>query len=191
MNNSVLLLILGAILVFGYAWYASIVAKKNKAKEALSGIDVQLKKRSDLLPNVLTIAAKFMDHERELIQKVTELRTKVTGEYNKDDSDSVKKHLANAGALDANLGKLMIAVENYPNLKSDQTMIQAGRTYNEVEEQISAARRFYNSAVSELNTSIQIFPGNILAGLAGAKDMPFYEANEADKAPVDASKFFK
>jgi LemA protein len=83
----------------------------------------------------------------------------------------------------------MITVENYPDLKSDQTMLQAQKTYNEIEEQIAAARRFYNSAVTSLNNSIEIFPGNLLANLAKAKIMPFYETDEDSKAPIDASKF--
>lgn len=177
----------GVGLVGGYLWYVSIISKKNKAKEALSGIDVQQKKRANLIPNILEIAKKFMEHEKELLTKVTELRSKVEEDYNQADPQAVKEHLAAAQALDANMGKLMIQVEEYPELRSDETMLQAQRTYNEVEEQISAARRFYNSAVTSLNNSVEIFPGNIIAGIAKVKAMPFYEAEDAAKAPVDAS----
>lgn len=163
--------------------------RKNKAKEALSGVDVQLKKRSELLPNILKIAKKFMGHERELLEKITELRSKVASDYDKEDINSVKEHFKSAGALDANMGKLMIAVENYPDLKSDESMLQAQRTYNEVEEQIAAARRFYNSAVTELNNSIEIFPGSLLAGFAKASVMTFYETDEASRASVNADNF--
>lgn len=187
--DSILLIVASVFLIILYIWYAGIVTKKNKAKEALSGIDVQLKKRSDLIPNILTIAQKFMTHEKELITKVTELRSKVDSDYDTSNSEGIKKHLSNVGALDQNLSKLMIAVEAYPDLKSDQTMLQAQRTYNEVDEHIAAARRFYNAAVTALNNSIEIFPGSLLAGLAKATILPFYETDEASKAPVDASKF--
>lgn len=175
----------------GYVWYASIISKKNKAKEALSGIDVQQKKRNNLIPNILKIAQKFMEHEQELITKVTELRSQAESDYDEADPDAVKEHLAAMQALDANMGKLMIAVEAYPDLKSQDTMLQAQKTYNEVEEQIAAARRFYNSAVTSLNNSIEIFPGNLLAGFAKASPMPFYEAEEAATQPVDADDFLK
>ena len=181
---------IGLLLIILYFWYAGIISKKNKVKESLGSIDVQLKKRSNLIPNILKIASKFMEHEKDLITQVTKLRAKSDSNYDADDINSVKDHLKNAGALDQNLGQLMIAVENYPVLKSDQTMLQAQKTYNEIEAQIAAARRFYNSAVTSLNNSIEIFPGNLLARLARAKIMPFYEADEESKAPIDASNFF-
>lgn len=170
-----------------YFWYAGIVSKRNKAQEALSGIDVQLKQRSNLIPNVLTIAKKFMEHEKELLTAVTELRSQVDSSYDGADPAAVKAHLGAASALGTEMGKLMIAVEDYPDLKSDASMLQAQRTYNEVEAHIAAARRFYNASVTSLNNAIQIFPGNLLAGFANASAMPYYEAEEASRQPVSAA----
>jgi LemA protein len=187
MNTEIIILIV--VLSISYIWYASIVAKKNKVKESLSGIDVQLKKRSNLIPNILKIAKKFMEHEKELITKVTQLRSKADADYDLGDAESVKSHLKNVGALDQGLGQLMISVEAYPDLKSDKSMLQAQRTYSEVEEHIAAARRFYNASVTSLNNSIEIFPGNILANFAKAKAMPFYKTDELSKSPIDASQF--
>ena len=184
-----ILIILGVLIAIVYFWYAGLIKKKNKAKEALSGVDVQLKKRSNLIPNILKIAKKFMKHEKELLEKITELRSKAEHDYNPEDAGALQEHFKNMGALDSNLGKLMIAVEDYPDLKSDQSMLQAQKTYNEVEEQSAAARRFYNSAVTELNNSIEIFPGNLIAPLAKATIMPFYETDELSKAPVNADEF--
>lgn len=193
MNNFLLgTIVFGIILValiITYIWYAIIITKKNRVKQSLSGIDVQLQKRNDLIPNILKIAAKFMEHERNLIEKVTALRTKISEGYNQNDAKNIQSYLENVGALDNHLGKLMIAVENYPNLKSDQTMIRAQLTYSEIEEHIAAARRFYNSSVAELNNAIEIFPGNFIALLTGAKPMPFYEASEDSKLSIDANKF--
>ncbi len=185
-------LILGVGLVFlviMYSWYAGIIGKKNGANEALSGIDVQLKQRSDVIPNILTIAKKFMEHEKTLLTEITELRTRADQPYNKNDQAAVQTHLQTADALSSKMGQLRIAVENYPTLKSDATMVQAMRTYNEIEAQIAAARRFYNSSVTALNNSIQIFPGNIIASMVNVSEMPFYKADEAAHAPVDAAKF--
>ena len=181
-------LIIGAVLIILlYVWYTRIIRNKNQVYEALAGIDVQLKNRSDLLPNILTIAKKFMEHEKELLSSVTELRTRSNAEYDSGDAQAIKQHMELASALGSEMGKLMVSVEAYPELKSDQTMQQAQLSYNEVETKIAAARRFYNSAVGQLNNSIEIFPGNIVARYAKVSTMPFYEADEASRVPVDAS----
>lgn len=187
MSSTVLLLVVvGLPLFIGYVWYASLIGKRNRALESLSTIDVQLKQRFDLIPNILKIAKKFLDHEKGLLTEITALREHAAAPYDKTNADAVKDHLATAQTLAGKMGNLMLSVENYPDLKSDATMIQAMQTYNEVEAQITAARRFYNSSVTELNNAVQIFPGNIIAGLAGVKAMPFFEVEEAAKAPIDA-----
>ncbi len=177
------------LLILLYFLYARIIRNKNNVFEALAGIDVQLKNRSNLIPNVLTIAKKFMNHEKDLIENVTKLRTKENQSYDKTDPTSIKDHISAAATLGSELGKVMISVEAYPELKSNETMIQAQLTYNEVEAKIAAARRFYNSAVSQLNNSIEIFPGTFLAKYANAQIMPFYEADEVSKQPISAEKF--
>lgn len=186
-----LLLGSGLVVIIAYLWYVSLIKKRNAGREALSGIDVQLKKRSNLVPNILKIAQKYMDHEKSLLTEITELRTLAVKGYDDGDSDSVKAHLQVSEKLNQKMSQLMVSVENYPELKSDNTMLQAMQTYNEVEAQLSAARRFYNSAVSELNTAVEIFPGSIIASMASVKVMPFYEADEASKAPVDAGDYLK
>lgn len=191
LGTIVILLIVVVVLIVGYAWYAAIIGRRNTAREALAGIDVHLKQRADLIPNILAIAQKFMDHERGLLNEITELRTKATSVYDRTSPTEVKDHFETAEKLAKRVDRLMIAVENYPDLKSNQTMVQAQRTYNEVEAQISAARRFYNSAVNSLNTAIQVFPGNILASMASVKEMPSFEATEADRRPVSADDYLR
>ena len=94
--------------------------------------------------------------------------------------------------IDAKLKDFWLSVENYPDLKSNQTMVQAMQSFNEVEEHIAAARRFYNASVNELKNAVEIFPGNIVASIIGVKaDMPFYEAENAAKERIDATEFFK
>lgn len=181
-----LLIIIGVIAVIAYLWYVTLVTKRNKALEALSGIDVQLKKRADLIPNIVTVARKYMEHERELFEEVTRLRSKVTEPYDKTDNAAVSEHLKAAELLSGHMGKLMIAVENYPDMKSDQSVLQAQQAWSEVEGHISAARRFYNSAVTALNNAVQIFPGSLIANAASIEAMPYYEAEEAVHNTPDA-----
>jgi len=165
-----------------------MIKKKNKALEALSGIDVQMKMRFELIPNILAIAKKFMEHEKGLITQVTELRVRASAEYNKNNPDELKEHINAIDEMNSKMRQFMLNVENYPQLKSDQTMVQAMQSYNEVEAQISAARRFYNSAVGEVNNSIEIFPGSIIARMASIGVMPFFRAESDEKEPVDATK---
>lgn len=161
-------------------------------REALSGIDVQMRKRFDLIPNILKIASRFMQHERELMTQITDLRTQALQSYDRGDTESVSSHLQAAGALQPVMTKLFAVAENYPQLKSDQTMVTAQHTYTEVEGHIAAARRAYNAAVNSLNNSVQIFPGSLIAAIAGVKAMPFYEETEAAALqPVDASSFLQ
>lgn len=177
----ILLVVIGVLF---YSLYSGIIRKKNKALEAFSGIDVQLKKRADLIPNILTLAKKFMEHEKNLLMEITELRTSVQKLSDAKDPSSVKKRLEIENQLSSKMGSFFVAVENYPQLKSDASIVQAQKTYNEVEEHISAARRFYNSAVTVLNNAVQIFPGNLVAGMLGIQAMTFFEADPADKKPV-------
>ena len=178
------LVVLLLLLIPLYTMYVSLIQKKNKVKESMGGIDVQLKKRYDLIPNILVIANKFMEHERGLITEITNLRTRA-------DRDTISKKLDLDTQIANKMGQLMVNVENYPQLKSDQTMIQAMQTYSEVEEHIAAARRFYNSAVNDLNNSVEIFPSSVIASALNIKAYPFFEVEESAKKSVNAADFFR
>ena len=182
-----IVLIAPAIIVgYLYSLYVKVIKNANTAREALSGIDVQLKKRYDLIPNILTIAKRFMEHEQTLFSEITALRTSAQ-QCTKSGS---KEKFDLEGQLGAKLGQLMVQVENYPQLKSDATMVSAMQTYSEVEEHISAARRFYNSALTQVRNSIQIFPSSIFAGFAGdARNFEFFQSDEVSKQPVSAAQF--
>lgn len=188
-GNMPLIIIAVVVLVIIYAIYYSLIQKKNKVKEAFSSIDVQLKKRYDLIPNVLFIANKFMEHERGLLEDITKLRAQAA--KLPADLSNAEQKIQLDGAIAGKMGQLMVAVENYPQLKSDQTMLQAMQTYNEQEEHIAAARRFYNSAVLDLNNAVEIFPSSMIAAMLNIKQMPFFEATEQERQAVDASQYFK
>lgn len=190
MQFSTILLVLAAvILVGGYAWYVSLITRRNEVREAMGSIDVQLRKRFDLLPNIVALAQKFMTHERELLEGLTALRAKVAAPYAKDDPAAVATHLEASRSLEAGMMRLFAVAENYPELRSAETVTRAQATFEEVEGNIAAARRFYNSAVTRLNNAVEIFPGAIIARIANVQPFPFYEVEDAAaRAPVDVNK---
>lgn len=185
----VFLIIIGVIGLFIYFLYARLIGLRNKTLEALSSIDVQLKKRHDLVPNILTIAKKFMDHEDAVLTKVTQMRSISGSDYDKTNPEEVSQHLEANKQLQSAMMNLFAVAENYPDLKSQETMIRAQETYEEVEGHISAARRFYNSATTDLKNAVEIFPSSTVAGMLGIKALPYFEMDEAEKKPVDASEF--
>ena len=187
--SGTMLALIAAVVVIGWAYsiYASLIKKRNKAGEAFSSIDVQLKKRYDLIPNILTIAQKYMDHERGLMEEVTKLRTQAVNIP--DGFENIDRKIALDTQIAQKMGQFMVAVENYPQLKADQPMMTAMQTYNEVEEHIAAARRFYNSAALELKNAVEIFPSSLIARMINVKAVDFFKAAENERQPVNAADF--
>jgi len=181
----------GLLLLIAYFWYATIVSRRNSAEEALSGVDVQLKKRTDLIPNILVIAARFMEHEKSLLTEITQLRTDILKAAETPENTATETRFALEAAMDSKLSGLMVAVENYPDLKSQTNMIEAQRAYADVEDHISAARRSYNAAGRRLRNAVQIFPGSLIASGIDIKPMPFFKVSESDRKPVNADDFLK
>ena len=180
----VLLIVLGGF----YGWYAVIVARRNKVAEALGGIDAQLQQRHDLIPNVLAVARRFMAHERELIEEITRLRGAAAPRIGSRDFALIDEKFRDEARLGADLGRFFAVAESYPDLTSAAPMVEAQRAYREVEANIAASRRFYNSAVAELRNAVQIFPGGLLAGAAGISTLPpFFAGEEAARGPVNAA----
>jgi len=189
-ESGIVVAVIAVLAVIAYGCYISLITRRNRAQEALSSIDVQLRKRHDLIPNVLKLARKFMSHEKELLDSLTALRTQAQAGYRVDVPEDVAKHLAAEGALQTGLARLFAVAENYPELRSSETIVTAQQTYSEVEGHIAAARRFYNSAVTRLNNAIQIFPGSIIANWAKVRAMPFFELDDAAvRGPVDADQY--
>ena len=187
------LLVVGLVLagiVIAYGWYVVLIRRRNRALEALSSIDVQLRKRHDLLPNILKLAERFMAHERDLLTRVTELRQEARRPYDATDSEAVRRHLEAERGLEAGLRQLFALAENYPELRSSQTVIEAQQAFARVEGHVAAARRFYNSAVADLNHAVQIFPGSLIARQARVEAMPFFELEDDSlRQPIDASDY--
>lgn len=172
----------GLLLVVLYFWYASIVRRANRVREALGSIDAHLRQRHDLIPNLVKLAGRFMEHERGLIEEVTRLRARARAQ--EAGAGSAERFVAE-NQLAAATGRLLATAESYPTLKSDATVIEAQRGWAETEAQITAARRFYNAAVTELNNAVQVFPGSLLAAVAGIKAMPYFETPPETRAAPD------
>lgn len=183
-----LVLIVFVTAIVLYSSYVKIIKSGNAVREAKSSIDVQFRKRYDLLPNILTIAQRFMTHEKEIFTKITELRSQAlkTSAGTKEAFDCNQK-------LDTLLGQLKVSMENYPTLKSDTAMIQAMKTYNEVEEHIAAARRFYNSALTQLRNYVMIFPTSLFKGyVQGEMQNAYYEIEDKNMSnAVNAADYLK
>lgn len=193
MNTTwIVLAVVAVVLLAGYGWYVSLIRRRNQVREALGAIDAQLQKRHDLVPNVLKIASRFMEHESELMEQLTALRAKAQGRLDVSDPDAVQARLTSEAELGGALGKFFAVAENYPDLRSSETMLNAQNTYAEVEANIAAARRFYNSAVADLNNAVEIWPGSMIAGMVGVAPMPFFKVeNETVRQAIDADSILE
>lgn len=170
----VVVVILGIIAI-----YNSLVTLKNRAKEAWSDIDVQLKRRYDLIPNLVETVKGYAAHERELFEKVTQARANAMG------AQGVQAKADAENILSSTLKSLFAVSENYPDLKASVNFLELQRELSDTENKIQASRRFYNTNVRDLNIQIESFPSNILASMFGFKQMELFQtANEAERQPV-------
>jgi len=175
----IILVVIAIIIFWAVFAYNRFVSLKNRAKEAWSDIDVQLKRRYNLIPNLVETVKGYASHERELFEKVTEARTKAMG------AKTVKEHSQAENMLSSALKTLFAVSENYPNLKASQNFLELQRELRDTEDKIQAARRFYNANVRDLNIKIESFPSKIIAGLFRFKKMDLFEIEEEGaKEPV-------
>lgn len=177
----------GAVVIFVVVYfYNSLIAKKNQVANVFGTIDALLKKRYDLLPKLVSTVKAYMQHERSLLTEITQMRAKaVSGRLSDDEQVELDTQVSKA------LGGIMVAVENYPDLKANRNFLQLQRTMNELEEQISAARRAYNAAVTDYNNAVEMFPTNIVASMMGYKLKKVFEISREQREDVDAEKLFK
>lgn len=187
-------IILGAVVVFfvwGIVMYNRFVALINNSKEAWADIDTQLKRRYDLIPNLVETVKGYASHERETFDAVTEARAKATAIQIDPTKVTPEQIQALEGAemgLSSALGKLLAVAENYPDLKANTNFLELQRELTDTENKIQAARRFYNSNVRDLKTALQQFPGNIVGNMFGFQAMEFFELSAEDAAAKDPVK---
>lgn len=179
----IIFLVLILILVF---MYNSLVAKKNQVENIFASVDTVLKKRYDLIPNLVASVKQYMQHEKSLLEEVTKLRAEA---MKPDISDAHK--IALDAKMTSTLGSIMVAVENYPELKANENLMHLQHTLHEVEEQISAARRAYNQAVTDYNNAIEMVPTNFMASLINYRRKQVFEIVESERKNVDVKELFK
>ncbi len=168
-------IIIGVVVLLLIIIYNTMLKKRNKVKTAFSSIDVIIKKRLDVMPNLVSMVQKYMTHESELLTKLTELRTKATS--TKDINENIELNQE----IDSTMKKITLSAENYPDLKASQNFLHMQATLNDIEEQMSAARRTYNAHVEAYNTFIEMIPMNLFAFIFRFKKYKLFEVNENER----------
>ncbi len=175
----VIIIILVAIALWGVAIYNGLIRLKNRVDEAWSDIDVQLKRRYDLIPNLVNTVKGYAEHERELFEKVTQARAAAMSAGTTEGKAKAENMLSDT------LKSLFAVAEAYPDLKANQNFLELQKELTDTEDKIQASRRFYNSNVMEFNTKIEVFPNNIFAGILHFVKREFFEAAEGEKENVE------
>ncbi len=176
----VLLVILGLLVLWLIVSYNSLVTNRNRVDEAWSDIDVQLKRRYDLIPNLVETVKGYATHERELLEKVTQARANAVSVHDNQAAGPQEMEKAE-NQLSAVLRTVFAVAENYPDLKANQNFAQLQGDLTDTEDKIQAARRFYNGTVRDYNTQIQHFPTNIIASIFAFKIREFFEVETAEE----------
>jgi len=176
------ILAIGAVLVvFGIGIYNSLIVLRNKVDEGWSDIDTQLKRRYDLIPNMVETVKGYAKHEKGTFEAVTKARAAAMQAGTPDEKAKAENMLSST------LKSLFAIAENYPELKANSNFMELQKTLKEVEEHIQMSRRYYNGTVRDFNTKLQVFPNNIFAGFLGFKKRDFFEIEDAERANVKVS----
>ncbi|BDY13091.1 LemA family protein [Hydrogenimonas cancrithermarum] len=177
---------IGVILLIGVLIYNTLVSRRNQCDNIFASIDALLKKRYNLIPNLVTLMKESMKYEKGLLEKVTELRSKAM-----QPNLTREQKIAIADELTQPLHGLMVAVENYPELKANEQIIQLMHTLNEIEEQIAAARRAYNQAVTDYNNTRQMFPSSLIANWFNFGPKTLFEIPEIERKNIDIKELLE
>ncbi len=178
----VLWIVLGIIVVIGIALvvsYNRFVSQRNLIRNSWANIDTELRRRYDLIPNLVETVKGYAAHEREVFEEVARTRSIAAGT-----SGTPAEQAAAEGPFVAALGKLFAVAENYPDLKANQNFLALQQELSNTEDRIQASRRFYNANVQDFNRRVQSFPSNVIAGMFGFKEEQFFEIPDAERAQV-------
>lgn len=181
MNLIIIGIIILAVIVFVWFLYNSIITAKLRISEALSQIDVQLKRRTDLIPNLVETVKGYAKHEKQLFEKVTEERSKLVSAQGTEQKAKINNQLSDT------LKSIFAVAEAYPELKANENFLQLQEEVSDTENKIAYARQFYNSNVLDYNTKLGVFPNVLLVGLLGFKPAEFFAANEEERKNVKIS----
>jgi LemA protein len=184
MTLTIILGILILIVLYVISLYNDLIRKKNETEYAFGSIDAVLKKRYDLIPNLVETVKQYMIHEATVLNDVTKLRSKLADAISNEDKVALHNDISKR------LNGIMVSVENYPNLKASQNFIKLQAAWNESEEQISASRRFYNGAITDYNNAVLTFPSNIIANKLGFIPKKVFEIDETERKNINAKDLF-
>lgn len=180
MTTGIIILVVVAVLaLWAVSIYNNLVKLRNNRENAFANIDVQLKQRHDLIPQLVATVKGYATHEKEVLMRVTEARTAAMG------ARTVNDKIAAENTLSTALSGLRVSLEAYPELKANQNFLQLQGEISDVENKLAATRRFFNSTTRELNNAVQTFPSNLLAGMFGFRREPMFEIPQADRAALD------
>lgn len=174
---AIILIILGFILVWAVATYNKFVSLSQRVNQAQGGIDVYLKQRFDLIPNLVETVKGYAAHEKGLMENIAKLRSDYASRNDQDITESQN--------LNDRYTRILAMIESYPELKADEAFLKLQKTLSKIESQLQAARRIYNSEVTEYNTKRLKVPSNIIAGMFGFKEKSLFEINETERENVD------
>jgi len=177
------IIIIVAVVVLLALWavgiYNSLVKLRNNRENAFANIDVQLKQRHDLIPQLVATVKGYAQHEKELLTRVTEARAAAMNATGINDKIQAENQLSSA------LAGLRVSLEAYPDLKANQNFLQLQSEISDIENKLAAVRRYFNTATRELNNKVQTFPANILAGMFGFQKEPMFEVPKEERASMD------
>jgi len=174
------IIVVGIILVLYFiATYNSLIILKTRIQEALSGIDVQLKRRADLIPNLVETVKGYAKHEKEVFENVTKARSALLSASSLSEKADANNQLSGA------LKSLFAVAESYPELKASTNFQDLQRQLEDTEDKVAYSRQFYNSNVLDFNAKVQVFPTNIIANMFGFKSFDFFQATEEERKKVD------
>ena len=179
MQTIIIIAVIALIVLWIISIYNNMIRLRNNRENAFSNIDVQLKQRYDLVPQLVSTVKGYATHEKELLERITEARSACLSANSINDKISANNMLSNA------LNGLKVSVEAYPDLKANQNFMQLQTELSDIENKLAAARRFFNSATRELNNAVQTFPGNLLAGMFGFHKEPMFEVAQEERATIE------
>jgi len=182
---TIVIIVVVVVLILAVLYYIgkrnSIIASRNRVDESWSGIDVQLKRRHDLVPNLVETVKGYAEHESATFEKTTQARAAAMQAQGVEETAKAEQQLTQA------LADVKAVAENYPTLRATENFQQLSRNLSELEDEIQASRRIYNSNVQSYNTSIQQFPGSVIANQGGFTPREYFEIDEADRATPQVS----
>ena len=175
----IVLIVIAVIALFAIGIYNNLVKLRNNRENAFANIDVQLKQRHDLIPQLVATVKGYTTHEKDLLMRVTEARSAAMS------ATTINDKIQTENALSSALSGLRVSLEAYPDLKANQNFQQLQMEISDIENKLAATRRFFNSTTKELNNAVQTFPSNLLAGMFGFRKEPMFEIPQSERASME------